>query len=61
MALHNIHAFGQVFDLTVTRAKTSGPSITRSNKPGWLSIHIKGNGQEKTYTLREGSTLNLKP
>jgi hypothetical protein len=48
MALRNIHSFGNVFDIEVTRAGA-----------GKLMITIKKAGQEKKYTIKEGATLKI--
>ena len=48
MALRQVHAFGHVFDLEVSR-----------RKPGRLLVRVKGDGSEKTYTLKEGNTQQI--
>jgi len=48
MALRNIHSFGNVFDLEVTRAAA-----------GKLIITIRKAGQEKKYTIKEGATQKI--
>ena len=48
MALRNIHSFGNVFDLEVTRAAG-----------GKLIITIKKAGQEKKYIIKEGATRKI--
>ena len=48
MALRNIHSFGNIFDLEVARASS-----------GKLIITIKKAGQEKKYTIQEGSTQKI--
>ena len=48
MALRNIHSFGTVFDMEVTRTGA-----------GKLSIVIKKNGQAKTYSIKEGATQKI--
>lgn len=48
MALRNIHSFGRVFDLEVTRAA--------NNK---LNIIITQEGKEKKYTIKEGETKKV--
>jgi hypothetical protein len=48
MALHNIHSFGNVFDLEVARVA-----------PGKLSITVKKGGEKKTYTIKEGGTQRI--
>ena len=48
MALRNIHSFGNVFDIEVTRTA-----------PGKLVITIKKSGQEKKYTVKEGATQKI--
>lgn len=48
MALRNIHSFGNVFDIEVTRAAA-----------GKLIINIKKAGQEKKYTIKEGTTQKI--
>ena len=48
MALRNIHSFGNVFDLEVTRAAA-----------GKLIVTIKKQGQEKKYTIKEGATQKI--
>lgn len=49
MALRNIHAFGDVFDL----------EISRTDK-GKLSVIIKNNSEQKTFIIDEGSTQRVK-
>ncbi len=49
MALRNIHAFGNVFDL----------KITRRNREKILVTITKSNGTH-TYTIRDGETVNVK-
>ena len=48
MALRNIHAFGNIFDIEVARAGT-----------GKLVITIKKDGREKKYTIKEGATQKI--
>jgi hypothetical protein len=48
MALHNIHAFGTVFDMDVTRLAS-----------GKLVITINKAGQVKKYTIKEGATQQV--
>jgi len=48
MALRNIHSFGHVFDLEVTRAA--------NNK---LNIVVKQEGKEKKYTIKEGTMQKI--
>lgn len=48
MALRNIHSFGRVFDLEVTRAG--------NNK---LNIVVKQGGKEKKYTIKEGAMQKI--
>lgn len=49
MALRNIHSFGNVFDLEVTRTA-----------PGKLTILIKkNNGAEKKYIIKDGATAKI--
>jgi hypothetical protein len=48
MALRNIHAFQNQFDL----------EITRSGKNKLKVIVIKG-GQQKSYTIKEGATQKI--
>lgn len=48
MALRNIHSFGNIFDLEVTRAGA-----------GKLSITIIKAGKEKKYTIKEGGTQEI--
>ncbi|HET9430426.1 MAG TPA: hypothetical protein VFO70_04575, partial [Chitinophagaceae bacterium] len=48
MALRNIHSFGNVFDLEISRAGA-----------GKLAIIIKKGKLEKRYVIKEGSTLNI--
>jgi hypothetical protein len=48
MALHNIHSFGNEFDLEVKRIAA-----------GKLMITIKKAGQEKKYTIKEGTTQKI--
>lgn len=48
MALRNIHAFQEIFDLVIKR--------TGGNK---LQVTIKTNGKEKTFSLSEGSKLSI--
>jgi hypothetical protein len=50
MALRNVHAFGRVFDLVVTRA--NGAS-------GKLTITIAQDGREKQYTIRDGDVQRI--
>ncbi len=45
MALRNIHSFGNVFDIVVTRAGQ-----------GKLLVTIKKGAEEKKYTIKEGAT-----
>ncbi|MBA4198117.1 MAG: hypothetical protein C0459_11245 [Chitinophaga sp.] len=45
MALRNIHSFGTVFDIEVTRAAK-----------GVLTVTVTKNGQQKKYTVKEGAT-----
>ncbi len=45
MALRNIHSFGNVFDIEITRA--GGDQLT---------ITIKNGAQQKKYTIKEGAT-----
>jgi len=47
MALRNIHSFGNVFDLEVTRSA--------NNK---LQITVKGT-TKKQYVIKEGATQNI--
>lgn len=49
MALRNVHAFGNIFDLEVSRASA-----------GKLNIVIKNGKDEKKYTVKEGEKINLK-
>jgi hypothetical protein len=49
MALRNIHSFGNIFDLEITRAAA-----------GKLSITIKKAGKEMQYTIKEGGTQDIK-
>jgi len=48
MALRNVHSFGNVFDLEITRAGA-----------GKLAIIIKKQGQEKKYTIKEGEMQKI--
>ncbi len=48
MALRNIHSFGRVFDLEITRAA--------NNK---LNIVVKQEGKEKKYTIKEGAMQKI--
>ena len=48
MALRNIHSFGKVFDLEVTRGAA-----------GKIVITIKKAGQEQKYTIKEGATQKI--
>ncbi len=48
MALRNIHSFGHVFDLEITRAA--------KNK---LNIVVKQEGKEKKYTIKEGAMQRI--
>lgn len=48
MALRKIHAFGNEFDLEITRAGA-----------GKLAITVKKGGQEKKYTIKEGATQRV--
>lgn len=48
MALRNIHSFGRVFDLEITRAA--------NNK---LNIVINQEGKEKKYTIKEGAMQKI--
>lgn len=48
MALRNIHSFGRVFDLEVTRAG--------NNK---LNIVVKQEGKERKYTIKEGAMQKI--
>lgn len=48
MALRNMHSFGNVFDMIVTRASA-----------GKLAIIIKKGGKEKKYVIKEGATQNV--
>ena len=48
MALHNIHSFGHVFDLEITRAA--------GNK---LNIVVKQEKKEKKYTIKEGEMQKI--
>lgn len=48
MALRNIHSFGCVFDLEITRAA--------NNK---LNIVVKQEGKEKKYTIKEGAMQKI--
>lgn len=48
MALRNIHSFGRVFDLEITRAT--------NNK---LNIVVKQEGKEKKYTIKEGAMQKI--
>lgn len=51
MALRNIHSFGNVFDIAITRAGI-----------GKLLITIKDEaGQEKKYSIKEGTTQKIRP
>ncbi|MCO4293978.1 hypothetical protein NF867_14020 [Solitalea sp. MAHUQ-68] len=49
MSLKNIHAFNQVFDLTVKRKKGD-----------LLLLEIKQGGKNKIYTIQNGKSLSLK-
>jgi len=48
MALRNIHSFGNVFDVVVSRAGA-----------GKVNITIKKDGKEKTYIIKEGATQKI--
>jgi cellobiose phosphorylase len=48
MALRNIHSFGSVFDMEVKRTS-----------PGKLTITIKKDGNQKAYTIKEGSKQQI--
>jgi hypothetical protein len=48
MALRNIHSFGTVFDLEIRRAAN-----------GKLDIVVKQNGNEKKYSIKEGTTRTI--
>ena len=48
MALRNIHSFGNVFDMEVSRAGA-----------GKLVISIRNGGKEKKYTIREGASREI--
>lgn len=48
MALRNMHSFGNVFDVVVSRAGA-----------GKLNITIKKDGKEKTYIIKEGITQKI--
>lgn len=48
MALRNIHSFGRVFDLEISRAA--------NNK---LNIVVKQDGKEKKYTIKEGAMQKI--
>lgn len=48
MALRNIHSFGRVFDLEVTRAANSK-----------LNIVVKQEGKEKKYSIKEGAMQKI--
>jgi hypothetical protein len=48
MALRNIHSFGNVFDILVSRAGA-----------GKLQIVIKKDGKEKNYIIKEGATHKI--
>jgi hypothetical protein len=49
MALKNIHSFGKVFDLDVSRKGTNH-----------LSIIVKEAGKQHTYIIRDGATIPIK-
>jgi uncharacterized membrane-anchored protein YitT (DUF2179 family) len=48
MALRNIHSFGNVFDIMISRAGA-----------GKLQIVIKKDGKEKNYIIKEGATQKI--
>jgi hypothetical protein len=48
MALRNMHSFGNVFDIMVSRAGA-----------GKLTITIKKEGKEKSYIIKEGATQKI--
>jgi hypothetical protein len=48
MALRNIHSFGNIFDIEISRAAADK-----------LNITIKKAGQEKKYTIKEGATQKI--
>jgi hypothetical protein len=47
MALRNIHSFGKIFDLEVKRS---------TGKNNNLTIIVKADGKEKSYSIKEGAT-----
>ena len=50
MALRHIRAFGSDFSI----------EVKRSEKAGWLSVTVSGDGFGKTYSVRQGQSVDVK-
>ena len=50
MALRHIRAFGSDFSI----------EVKRSEKAGWLSVTVNGDGFGKTYSVRQGQSVDVK-